>query len=125
MARILIIDDDASYAELTRRRLEKAGLEVTANTEPSSVIPLVASGKFDVVVLDLSMPGLSGENLLTVMRNLPALDAVRVIVHSSADETKMRAVAERYDAAWIPKSASSDELVGAVKAALSSKAADE
>lgn len=118
MARVLIIDDDASYADLTRRRLEKAGFDVTANSEPSTVIPLVASGKFQLVVLDLGMPGLSGENLLTVMRNLPALDAVKVIVHSSADESKMREIAGRYGAAWVGKSAGSDELLAAVKSAL-------
>ena len=114
MSRILVIDDDASFADLTKRRLEKHGMHVTTNSEPSSVIPLLASGKFDLLLLDLSMPGLSGDNLLGVLRNLPDLDSMKVLIHSSIDEERMRKVAAKHDAAFLSKSASVDELVAEI-----------
>lgn len=115
MASVLIVDDDRPFAELTKRRLEKADYSVTINTEPSHVIPLIASGKFKLVMLDLSMPDLNGENLLAVLRNLPALDGTRVLVYSSADEGRLKRVAEKFNTGYVSKSASSEELLEEVR----------
>ena len=98
----------------------KEGFEVAATSEPKEAVPLILSRRFRVLLLDLNMPGLSGGDLLAVLRNLPAFDQLTVIILSSADEDKMRKVAAEHGAEYLSKSASKDELVAAVRDALDS-----
>jgi CheY-like chemotaxis protein len=113
--KVLVIDDDVQFLELTERRLEKEGFLVTVNSEPREVLPLIGSGRFDVVVLDLGMPSLSGDKLLSYIRDLPALRRTRVVIHSSADEEQAKSVAEQHGAVSVSKSASVHDLVKAIR----------
>lgn len=115
MARILLIDDDIAFAELTQRRLEKRGMRVTIHAEPSHVVPLLSSGRYDLVLLDLSMPGLAGDALLGVLKSFPSIDAPRVLLYSSADEEKLRQIANQFGAAYLSKSATTEELLSSVR----------
>jgi PAS domain S-box-containing protein len=75
-ARILFLDDEESLVRLARRVLERAGYEVEACVEPREAFRrFCASPKsFDVVITDLSMPGLSGlEFTRDVLRHRPGV----------------------------------------------------
>ena len=113
--RVLIIDDDVTFLELTERRLTREGFVVAVNSEPREVLPLIGSGRFDVVVLDLGMPGVSGEKLLSFIRDMPALSKTRVVIHSSADEEQAKGIAAQYGAVAVSKSASIEQLADAIR----------
>lgn len=64
MHRILVIDDEESIRELLRDFLESKGLEVVTATDGESGIKLLKEDKFDLFLLDLMMPGISGMDVL-------------------------------------------------------------
>jgi class 3 adenylate cyclase len=84
--RVLLADDDASNRELLRRRLEKLGYEVTTAGDGIEALQLVQSGHFDLVLLDLLMPGLDGRAVLARIKESPTLRDLPVIMISALDQ---------------------------------------
>ena len=74
-AKILVIDDDDTICSLFKDTLEEAGHTVTTVNESSKGLELVKSQDYDLVFLDLKMPGMNGAELFRQIRvakpNLP------------------------------------------------------
>ena len=69
MARILVVDDDRTLLKLVQWRLERAGHEVISLNSPQDALEHVLAGKMpDAVVLDVSMPEISGVEVLQTLR---------------------------------------------------------
>ncbi|RME42419.1 MAG: diguanylate cyclase [Deltaproteobacteria bacterium] len=66
--RILIVDDDPGNREILLRRLKRRGYEVTTAARGEEALALLASHEFDLLLLDVVMPDLSGLELLTRIR---------------------------------------------------------
>src|SRR5690242_9523340 len=67
-ARILVVEDEARLAELLRLYLERDGYAVTVVADGRAAIETFDGGAFDLVVLDLMLPGMSGEAVLDAVR---------------------------------------------------------
>jgi len=83
---ILVVDDNASNRDLLSRRLVREGYRVSAVEGGASALALTAADNFDLVLLDLMMPGMSG---FEVLRRLKAEESTRhipVIMISALDE---------------------------------------
>jgi sigma-B regulation protein RsbU (phosphoserine phosphatase) len=83
---LLVADDDASNREMLARRLQRQGYRVSLASSGLEVLRLVRAQKFDLVLLDMIMPGLDGYQVLTRMKSDPALADVPVIILSSLDQ---------------------------------------
>lgn len=83
MHRILVVDDDLDNVVLAKTVLEGAGFEVVATVDPAAAPALADEGGFDAVVLDLMMPGLSGLELLNVLRDSPRTRSLPILFLSS------------------------------------------
>lgn len=119
MANILIIDDDSDYANMTQQRLERAGHYVTVHLGPFGATKTASQLGFDLILLDVFMPGLSGPQLLEVMRQNRAVARVKVVLCSSMDAGPLKALAEEHHAdGFIPKSAERQELVATIQRVL-------
>ena len=59
-ARILLVDDDAELTELLRDYLEREGFAVRASHDGATGVTAALSNRYDIVVLDIMMPGMSG-----------------------------------------------------------------
>jgi signal transduction histidine kinase/ActR/RegA family two-component response regulator len=70
---VLLIDDERHLCESLFKLLEKLGYAPTGRTDPLEALELVRSnpGRFDVVLTDLTMPGLSGVDLARAINALP------------------------------------------------------
>lgn len=88
--RILIIDDDVAHLTSTRGILEAEGYEVLTHAQPFGSTHEIMKNKPDLVLLDVNMPGLSGERLAEVYRANSGTRSVRVMLYSSNDEDALR-----------------------------------
>jgi CheY-like chemotaxis protein len=119
MAKILIIDDDPIYSDMTRQRLERAGHEVTLHSGPRGATVAARKPGIDLILLDVFMPALCGPELLDLMRQNHREPIAKVIFSSSMDADPLRALAEQHKAhGSIPKSAARGELLSLVEAVL-------
>ena len=109
---------------MAARRLEKSGHKVTF-PEASTAFALLSRGTFEVVILDLSMPKVSGDDVLTGMSHMKLLERYPVVVYSSADIDRMRDIARQYDVEWVSKGAPFAELLAAIETALSKRAGQQ
>ena len=70
MARILVIDDDDAVREATAMLLEAERFEVVAVPDGKSGVEAVRAGSFDLVIVDLFMPGLDGLQTTKAIRQV-------------------------------------------------------
>jgi two-component system phosphate regulon response regulator OmpR len=77
-ARILVVEDEPRLSDLLRRYLERDGHDVTVVTDGASALAAFELEPFDLVVLDLMLPKVSGETVLAAIRergDMPVLIA--------------------------------------------------
>ena len=87
---------------MVSRMLRVEGCEVEATSSPFGVSNLVAAFHPDVVLIDVNIPALSGDKILSVLRRHES-DA-RLVLFSAADESTLRRLAEEVGAdAWLQK----------------------
>jgi len=84
--RILIVDDNEVNREMLSRQLERQRHEVVTAPDGPTALAMLKARPFDVVLLDLMMPGMSGFEVLQAVRADPTLGNVAVILVSALDE---------------------------------------
>jgi len=118
--RILFVDDDRAGREVALFNLRKAGYRVTAASDGQEGLSLFSPEKFDLVITDVKMPGISGIDLLRRIRSLAPDTPVLVITAFGNVETAVEAMkAGAYD--FIGKPFNKDQLLHSVDKALERK----
>lgn len=119
MATILLVDDDPIFNLLTRRRLERAGHAVTVIDGALGVMSALKGASFDLLLLDIFMPGLSGVDLVRMIRSRETLAPLKIVLHSSADEDRLAALAAQLEVdGHVRKSGTMTELLDVIDAVL-------
>jgi DNA-binding response OmpR family regulator len=114
--RLLLVDDDAEVAGVTKRRLERAGFSVDVHVGGFGLVNVVRRTRYDLILLDVNMPALGSDRLLPLIRHTKGIEGVRVVLLSSLDPEELRRRAVETQAnGWISKSASRDELVAEIR----------
>lgn len=90
MARILIIDDDAAMCAMLSQALRDAGHEPTEACDGGSGLEAVRQSVFDVVVVDLIMPGKEGIETIIEMKRLTARPRI-IAISGSTGQARGRA----------------------------------
>lgn len=93
--KILIVDDDPAHLQSTRGILEAAGYEVTMHDQAFGSTTVIIKTSPDLVLLDVNMPGLSGEKLVDIYRANAKTRSTRVVLYSSNDEDSLRELSHR------------------------------
>jgi len=99
MSRILIVDDDRLTRVMLSNILEGGGYQVSAAADGEEGLRLAAENRFDLVMLDIWMPGMSGFEVLERLRAQPGTPRVIVLTSDETPETLLAAVrgqASRY-----------------------------
>jgi len=89
---ILIVDDDAPIRVLLRSILTRAGYVTREAKNGQEALEIIAEQKFDAILLDLMMPGISGFDILENMRNTNPEGLRSVIVVTAASDKDVRRV---------------------------------
>jgi adenylate cyclase len=85
-SRILVVDDNASNRDVLERRLVREGHQVVTAANGAAALELVGSETFDLVLLDLIMPEMSGFEVLRRLKAAQHSGDIPVIVISALDE---------------------------------------
>ena len=123
MTRILVVDDDPDFVEITRTILEAKGYEVQTASSGAQALPAMRESKPDLVLLDVMMSSvLDGVNLSHAMHADPALRQVPIIMISSIAESPSAGFfpTDEYVPidAWISKPFQPDDLLKKVASLL-------
>lgn len=84
--KVLVVDDEEDFVDMTIKRLTKRKLECFGVTSGKEAIEQIKNGNFDVVLLDVKMPGLDGiETLREIKRIKPLTEVVMLTGHASVE----------------------------------------
>jgi two-component system sensor histidine kinase BarA len=106
---VLAVDDCPAMREIMRASLECLGYRVQAVDSGWAALDAVSAARFDVIVLDVEMPGLDGMAVGRALRSAPGTAAAAITMHSSVVESEVRAGFDDYDL-YVPKSADTRSL---------------
>jgi DNA-binding response OmpR family regulator/two-component sensor histidine kinase len=84
--RLLVVDDEPRNRDLLRRRLERLGCTVAMAAHGRQALEMLATGRYDVMLLDIMMPEMDGYETLRRVKAEPTLRHVPVIVLTAVDE---------------------------------------
>lgn len=113
--RVLVVDDEDAVREAAVDILTSVGLEVIPMADGQSAVAYYQNGleKIDIVILDLSMPGMSGEEVLHILRQMD--QQVPIILTSGYDERDvMRRFQKAEHTSFIQKPYDLDRLLESV-----------
>ena len=83
---LLVVDDEEQFLDSMKRRLEVRDFNVIAVNRGGKAVDAVRSQPIDIVLLDLKMPGMNGEQTLAELKKLhKGLEVVILTGHGSTD----------------------------------------
>jgi PleD family two-component response regulator len=88
---ILVVDDEILSRRAVTYALEKANLKAASVEEPQVALNLASENVYDLIFLDVQMPGMDGFELCTKIRTLPNNKTTPVIFVTSLTDFKSRA----------------------------------
>jgi len=117
---VWLVDDDASIRWVLERALRQGGMTPTAFEHADAVIAALRSGRPDVLVTDIRMPGKSGLELLTEIRaSQPELPVIVMTAHSDLDSAVAAYQGGAFE--YLPKPFDIDQAVDLVRRAAHQK----
>lgn len=122
MPLVLVIDDSAIAIQKVKDVLKPAGYEVEGLDLVIHLPKMVKENPPDVILLDLSMPALSGINVATFIKRYES-KPIPIVIYSSRPREELAAVARDLDAAgYVQKGDPDAVLIQAVRAAVKTQA---
>lgn len=116
MSRVLVVDDNPMNAHLAKLMLGRAGWDATTVDSAFAALERLAIEQFDVVVTDISMPGMSGNDLCRQIRQRLGAGAPRIVAFTAfAMEHQKQAIMESGFDALVVKPVSAEALLAAVQ----------
>jgi len=113
---ILIVDDQESVAEFYATILEQAGMKVTVETNPYEVLPILQAYTPDLLLLDLNMPEVNGDELAAVIRQQEQFQSIPILfLSASAHPDKKTDLLEIGSDDLLSKGMPPEELVRHIK----------
>ncbi len=116
---ILVVDDESDLVELVSYNLKKEGFAVDSASDGEAALSKIRKGKYDIVILDLMLPGIQGIELCRIIRNDPKTVNLPIIMLTAKGEEVDRIIGLEMGADdYMSKPFSPRELVARVKAVL-------
>ncbi len=84
--RVLVVDDDENNRDVLTKRLQRAGHAVTASSSAEMAMEILLEMEFDVILLDMIMPGMNGDEALNQIKQNRQLHNIPVIMISGLDQ---------------------------------------
>lgn len=88
MARILIVDDEESIRDLIKEVLSAGGHEFHLAADGKQAFDVMKAKGLDLAIIDRNMPGMSGIEVVQLMRGNPKFSKIKVLMCTGASVTK-------------------------------------
>lgn len=119
-SKILLVDDEVVFTTNMSKLLNNRGYRVTAVNSGDSAIQALENENFDVVVLDLKMPGMDGITTLKEIKKLGLFTETLILTGHGSIDTALEAIKlGAYD--YLTKPCEIDELVAKIEGAWEKK----
>lgn len=120
MRRVLVVDDEANVRLTISEALARPDLEVRTAASGEEALEIAETVRFDLVLLDLRMPGMDGMGVLKKMKqSWPESEVVIITGYPSVDSAKEAVRLGASD--YLSKPLGPDEIVGAAREAITRK----
>ena len=113
--KLLVIEDDRTVGQYVKRGLSEAGFQVDLVENGTEGLRLGSEGHYDVVVLDLRLPGLDGREVLRTLRDRGITVPVLVLTAQDSVDFKVQALRMGADD-YVTKPFALEELLARVEA---------
>ncbi|HVV74142.1 MAG TPA: response regulator, partial [Verrucomicrobiae bacterium] len=90
-SQVLVVDDEAISRRAVTYALEKAKLKAVSVEDPQVAYQLLSEKPFDLIFLDVDMPGMNGFELCAKLRSLPAHKKTPVVFVTGLNDLESRA----------------------------------
>lgn len=118
---LLLVDDEADFVETMTKRFRIRKIPVSSASSGAEALQLMESQDFDVVVMDVRMPGMDGlETLKRIRAKHPLTEVIMLTGHASLEAGMQGMNLGAYD--YMLKPADFDELLDKVRRAAERKA---
>ena len=118
-ANILVVDDERDILELVSYNLKKEGFWTSVSTDGEEALRRVKQEKYDLIILDLMLPGIQGMELCRILKSSEDTSYVPVIMLTAKNEEIDKVLGLEMGADdYITKPFSPRELIARVKAVL-------
>ena len=115
--RILVADDEPNMLDLFKKILGKEGYEVVTVSSGEEAAERLETDRFDLLISDLKMPGLNGQELLKKAKSVnPNLPCILLTAYGTVDSAVAAMKEGAYD--YLTKPVNNDEIILTVKKAL-------
>ncbi len=114
--KVLVIDDDVDLVGMLKEYLEQEGFDVTTAHDGETGAQYAFAGRFDIVVLDVMMPGMSGLDTLRSIRSNSKIPVI--MLTAKGDDADRIAGLELGADDYVPKPCTPRELVARLRAIL-------
>jgi DNA-binding response OmpR family regulator len=115
MLKVLIIEDERKVARFIQKGLSAEGMETTIAETGDDGIRFAVERAFDVITVDLSLPGIDGINVIRTLRERQISSSILVLSARGALEDKLLGFGVGADD-YLPKPFAFDELVVRIRA---------
>jgi len=113
--KILVIEDDRTVGQYVKRGLEEQRYQADLVDDGMEGLRLASGGRYDLIVLDLRLPGMSGYEVLRTLRDRGTTTPVLVLTAQDAVDFKVEALRAGADD-YVTKPFSFEELLARVEA---------
>ena len=118
--RVLVVDDEADFLETIIKRLQRRKIDACGVDGGKKALEIVENERFDVVVLDILMPGMDGiETLKLLKKKKPFIEVIILTGHGSVESGLQGMQFGAFD--YIMKPADLDELLEKIQQAYERK----
>lgn len=116
---IIVIDDEPDLSELVSYNLKKEGFKVSIAPDGEEGLEKIRKGSFDLLILDLMLPGMQGIEVCRMIRSNPKTESLPIIMLTAKSDTseKVKGLETGADD-YMTKPFSPGELVARVRALL-------
>ena len=118
--KVLIVDDELDFLEAIITRLRAREVEVEGADSGYNALEMLNKQDFDVVILDIKMPGMDGhETLREIKKNKPLVEVIMLTGHASVESGIQCMQLGAFD--YLMKPVGIDELLGMMRRAYDRK----